>query len=108
MVKQGDIIKINLNPTVGSEQSGYRPAVVITNDFTISKTNIISICPITNSTRKHALNVVLDEHIEIKGSILCAHIKSVDLSTRPYKVVDQISVEKMNEVLEIIFAMYDN
>jgi len=107
-VKQGDIIKINFDPTIGSEQSGYRPAIVISNDFTISKTNIITICPITSNTRKNALNVILDERTETQGSILCAHIKSVDILSRKYKVVEQIPSDKLDEVLEIIFAMYDN
>ena len=108
MVKQGDIIKIDFSSTIGSEQWGYRTAIVITNDFTISKTNIISICPITTSNKKSSLNVELDESTQTKGSILCAHIKSVDLSIRKYKVIEQVSANKMNDVLKIIFAMYDN
>ena len=33
MVRQGDIIKLNFNPQAGHEQAGYRPALVISNDF---------------------------------------------------------------------------
>jgi len=61
MVKQGSIIKINFDPSIGSEQAGYRPAVVISNNFVISKTNIITICPITTRQSKTALNVMLDD-----------------------------------------------
>ena len=62
-MKQGDIIKINFDPTLGSEQSGYRPAVVVSNDFLISKTNIICICPMTNKpSKKTALNVVVEHY----------------------------------------------
>lgn len=43
MVKQGNVVKINFDPSVGSEQAGYRPAVIISNNFVISKTNIITI-----------------------------------------------------------------
>jgi len=32
MVRQGDIIKVDLNPTLGHEQSGYRPCVVVSNE----------------------------------------------------------------------------
>jgi mRNA interferase MazF len=39
MVKQGDIIKMNFNPQRGHEQAGYRPAVVISNDFFNGKPN---------------------------------------------------------------------
>ena len=33
MVSQGDIIKINFESREGHEQGGYRPALVISNDF---------------------------------------------------------------------------
>ena len=33
MVKQGAIIKVDFNPQAGHEQAGYRPALVISNDF---------------------------------------------------------------------------
>ena len=32
MVKQGDIIKINFNPSVGHEEGKFRPALVVSND----------------------------------------------------------------------------
>jgi mRNA interferase MazF len=108
MVKQGSIIKINFSPTVGSEQAGYRPAVVVSNDFVISKTNIISICPITNAKqRKSALNVALDGNTQTQGSVLCAHIRSVDIQKRDYKIIEQVPEEKLDEILEILIAMID-
>ena len=30
--KQGDIIEMNFNPAKGTEQQGYRPALIISND----------------------------------------------------------------------------
>ena len=47
MVKQGDIIKVDMSPTVGHEQSRFRPAVVVSNDFAISKTNVVYVAPNT-------------------------------------------------------------
>ena len=41
MVKQGDIIKLDFNPQAGHEQAGYRPAVVLSNDFFNQKTNLL-------------------------------------------------------------------
>jgi len=60
MVKQGDIIKIDLSPTVGHEQSGYRPAVVVSNNFVISKTNVVYVAPITKTKRDFPLHIALD------------------------------------------------
>jgi mRNA interferase MazF len=108
MVKQGSIIQINFSPTIGSEQSGYRPAVVVSNNFLISKTNIVSVCPITNTKQSDfALNVALDGSTKTSGTILCAHIRSVDLHKRKFKLVEQISEKKLDEVLEILIAMLE-
>ena len=49
MVKQGDIIKVNINPQAGHERAGYRLALVITNDFFNQKANVAVVCPITNT-----------------------------------------------------------
>ena len=79
MVKQGDIIKVDFSPTMGHEQSGYRPAVVVSNNFAISKTNVVYIAPITNTVRQFPLHVSLDSRTDTKGEILCEQVKAVDL-----------------------------
>jgi len=105
MVKQGSIIKIDFNPIVGSEQGGYRPAVVVSNNFVISKTNIISICPITSKQGKTALNVLLDERTKTQGAVLCAHSKTVDLNKRSYKRVEEMPQDKLDEVINTMVSI---
>ena len=104
MVKQGSIIKISFDPTVGSEQSGHRPAVVVSNNFLISKTNIINICPITKSQGKTALNVLLDSRTKTQGAILCAHNRSIDIKKRAYVLVEQLPADKLDEVLNVVVS----
>jgi mRNA interferase MazF len=103
-LKQGDIIMVDFNPIAGSEQGNYRSALVISNNFTISKTNIITLLPITNTKKNHPLNVALNT-AKIAGMVLCSHVRSLDLKTRKFKVVGVVSKEKLEEVLEIVFAM---
>ncbi|MCL2171556.1 MAG: type II toxin-antitoxin system PemK/MazF family toxin [Defluviitaleaceae bacterium] len=105
MVKQGDIIMISFDPVHGSEQAGYRPAVVVSNDLVISKTNIVNICPITSRNSKSALNVLLDEHTATKGSVLCAHNRAVDLKARRYKIVERLPKHKLNEIIDKLVNM---
>ena len=102
MVKQGSIIKVSFDPTVGSEQAGYRPAVVISNNLLISKTNIVSICPITGGQGKTALNVLLDDRTKTQGVVLCAHNRSIDIKKRPFLFVEQLPTDKLDEVIEIV------
>lgn len=104
MVKQGDIIKIDLNPGTGHEQSGYRPAVVISNNFFNKKTNMTICCPITNTLRKFPLHVPLDNRTNTTGCILCEHIKSLDLSARKYHVVETLPDDLLEKVIDIVFS----
>ena len=82
--KQGEIILTNFDPIIGHEQSGYRPALVVSNlDFN-NASNLILICPITNTNRKKPMDVPLDG-TKTTGFILCEHVRAVDLSSRGYK-----------------------
>jgi len=109
MVKQGSIIKISFDPIVGSEQAGYRPAVVVSNNFVISKTNIISVCPITstNRQRRTALNVLLDERTTTQGAVMCAHTRAVDLNKRKYTVIEELPKDKLEEITDTIISIIE-
>lgn len=104
MVKQGDIIKLNFNPQSGHEQAGYRPAVVISNNIFNIKTNLTIVCPITNTNNNFPLHVPLDERTETKGSVLCEHIKALDLEIRNYKIVEKLPKDLLKEVVDKVFS----
>jgi mRNA interferase MazF len=104
MVKQGDIIKIDFNPQSGREQAGYRPAVVISNDFFNMKTNLTIVCPITNTNRPFPLHVPLDGRTATTGVVLCEHVKSLDITARDYKVIEKIPDDLLDEIIEVLFS----
>jgi mRNA interferase MazF len=104
MVKQGDIIKVNFDPQSGHEQSGYRPAVVISNNFFNTKSNLTIVCPITNTAKPYPLHISLDERTATTGVVLCQHIKAVDLNTRGYKLIESIPNDILDEVIATVFS----
>jgi mRNA interferase MazF len=104
MVKQGDIIKINLSPTVGHEQKGYRPAVVVSNDFVITKTNLVYVVPITNTKRNFPLHIDLDERTETRGFVLCEQAKAVDLGARGFTYVEPLPKDLLERILNCVIA----
>ena len=104
MVNHGDIIKINFNPQKGHEQAGYRPAVVISNDFFNQKTNLAILCPITNTDNKFPLHIPLDNRTQTTGVVLCEHVKTVDLNARPYTIVEKIPADILLKVMDIVFS----
>ncbi len=104
MVKQGDIIKLNFNPQSGHEQAGYRPALVISNNFFNQKTNLTIVCPITNTNNRFPLHVPLDDRTSTTGVILCEHIKALDLSARQCKVIETLPKDLLKQVVDIVFS----
>ena len=104
MVKQGTIIKINFNPQSGHEQSGYRPAVVISNNIFNNKTNLAIVCPITNTNNHFPLHIPLDERTQTTGVILCEHIKALDLNSRKYQVLEELPKDILENVIDIVYS----
>ena len=104
MVNQGDIIKLNFNPQSGHEQAGYRPALVVSNDTFNQKTNLLILCPITNTDNAFPLHIALDDRTITTGAILCEHIKSLDINSRGYKIVEALPLDILAKVISVIEA----
>lgn len=97
-------IKINFNPQAGHEQSGYRPAVVISNNIFNEKTRLSIVCPITNTNNHFPLHIPLDERTKTTGVILCEHIKALDLNSRKYQEVENLPEDLLKEVIDIVYS----
>jgi len=101
MVKQGDIIKLDLNPTKGHEQAGYRPVLVISNASFSQSCKMFMVCPITNTNRNNPLHVELSQ-LQTTGFAMCDQVRVVDIQARGYKVVESVSEDILWEVCDII------
>lgn len=102
--KQGDIISVDFNPQKGVEQRGKRPAIVVSNNFFNHLSNIALVCPITNTSTNFPLNVNLNEQTRTTGSILCQHIRSLDLKARNASFVEFAPNHVLQEVINIIYS----
>jgi len=104
--KQGDIIKIDLNPTKGHEQRGYRPVVVVNNASHSRVSNLKMVCPITNTDRKSPVHVRLDGLVTT-GFVMCDQIRAVDIRARDYRIVETIDSDTLWQVCDIIQGAVD-
>ena len=103
---QGDIIFMDFNPTRGHEQSGKRPALIVSiNDYQRIMGMAI-VCPITNNTKYFPTHLLLDNRTKTTGSILCEHIKAVDLETRNAQFVEKLPNDLLEEVLDIVKSFF--
>lgn len=103
MVKQGSILKVNLSPTKGHEQKGYRPILIVSgNQFNSISNDMVLACPITNSNHKFPLHIPLDSRSKTTGVIIVDQIKAVDLTARGYKFIENAPKDIVNDVVKII------
>ncbi len=81
-MKRGDIYYINLNQTVGSEQGGLRPCVIIQNNIGNKYSPTVIIAAITSQIHKAKLptHVEIGKHygLEKDSVILMEQIRTVD------------------------------
>lgn len=105
--KQGDICYMNFAPTKGHEQTGLRPAIVISKYKFNKYTNMAVICPITTNTKKFPTHYELLNTKKIKGSVLCEHVRSIDFSARKLSYVEKIKKEELEEIIDIINAIVE-
>jgi len=79
----GDLIWTDFDPRVGREQSGRRPALVVSPSEFWRASRFAVVCPITSRVRPFGLSVVLPDGLPIVGEILTGQVRSIDTLARP-------------------------
>ena len=79
----GDLIWTDLAPTKGREQSGRRPALVVSSRVFTEMTGLAVVCPITSRVRPFPSSVVLPPGLPVAGEVLTSHMRSIDTLARP-------------------------
>ncbi len=110
-INRGNIVLVDLNPVIGTEQSGIRPAVIIQTD----KANKVSphtiIAPFSSKIR----SAILPSHVFIQSGqsglimdsvILCEQLRVID-KKRILKFIGKLSDELTIELNSAIVAILD-
>jgi mRNA interferase MazF len=81
----GDLIWTDFDPRVGREQTGRRPALVISPRPFFDVSRFAIVCPITRTIRNFGSSVVLASGLPIAGEVLTSHVRSIDTIARPIR-----------------------
>ncbi len=98
----GDIVWITFNPQAGHEQSGRRPALVLSPAAYNGKVNLALFCPITSRIKGYPFEVLLPEQLDVKGAVLADQVKSLDWKIRKAEFADKIPSSELKEVVQKI------
>lgn len=101
----GDIVWLTFNPQSGHEQSGRRPALVISPLLYNNKTDLAILCPITSRVKGYPFEVKLPDNLEIVGAILSDQIKNLDWRAREAEYICKLPKSLLTETLNKISAL---
>lgn len=104
--KQGNIIWLDFDPQSGSEISKRRPALVVSNNDLQLHCNFVGVLPITSSNNSFPLHIALDHQTQTSGFIICEQLRQLDYNARNWQFIEQAPEDVLDDVLEIISAMY--
>jgi len=105
--EQGDIVIVNFDPTLGHEQAGLRPALIISKDLYNKNTKQIVVCPITSKAKALPMRIKLDERTKTQGYIICDQIRTFDVIARKPRVVEKLPENLLDIVKQTICAIID-
>ena len=97
--ERGDAIWLSFDPQAGHEQSGRRPAVVLSPRAYNSRAGLAILCPVTNRIKGYPFEVLLPDGLPIAGAVLADQVRSLDWKARRASLICELPDETTDEVL---------
>jgi mRNA interferase ChpB len=107
-MKRGDIYMVSLNPTLGHEQQGHRPVLVVSPTNFNEATKLPVVVPITTGgdfARRIGFAVPLSG-TQTTGVVRCDQPRALDILARNPRRIESISTEILDEVLARLAALF--
>jgi mRNA interferase MazF len=110
-VRRGEIYYADLSPTVGSEQSGIRPVLILQNDRGNKYSPTTVVAAITGKQKKKNLPTHIPlpglKGLPIPSIILCEQIRTIDKCriVRYIVTMDEIFMMKVNRAITVSMGL---
>lgn len=96
---RGDVVWLRFAPTAGHEQSGHRPALVISPAAYNGKVGLAVFCPITSVAKGYPFEVSLPTNAAVNGVVLADQVKSLDWKARSARFEEALEPAVVSEVI---------
>ncbi len=101
---RGDIVWMQFDPTLGHEQKGIRPALVMSSRDFNRATGLAYVFPITSKTKEYAWHIPLRGD-KIEGFIMVEHMRSIDWKSRKVILKEKVSSDILTSLLNALQAI---
>lgn len=102
---RGDLVWVEFDPQSGHEQSGRRPALVLSPVSYNRLSGLALICPITSRVKGLPFEVQLPANGPVSGVVLTDQVRSADWRTRNAQFICTAPQAVIGEVLGKISAL---
>jgi len=99
--RQGEIIRLNLNPRIGHEQQGFCPVIVLSNNIVSKYSNVVIVAPISTTLRRLPLYCDLPDGLITTGTVLLDQLVTLDYTARSFQFVETVPSEFLLQLLNI-------
>jgi mRNA interferase MazF len=88
--RQGQLLKLDLDPTLGHEQKGFRPVLVASATIFNRHTGFCWIIPVTTPQKGLPAEIRLPEGLPIYGTLLLSQLRAIDWRARPFTAAGSV------------------
>ena len=89
-----------MQPQAGHEQSGRRPAIVLSPKDYNSKVGLVLLCPIINQVEGYPFEVMIPSGLKVTGVVLSDQVKSFDWKIRNAEFCDKLPEAMVLEIFK--------
>jgi mRNA interferase MazF len=101
-LKAGDIVWVDFDPVIGTEQAGRRPAIVITDrDYNELYPRSV-VCPISRNPTPWPTKVLLPNGMKTQGGILADQPRTLHREGRGFRFIETAPDEVLDDVRRIV------
>ena len=111
-IKRGEIYYTNLDSTIGSEQSGNRPVLIIQNDTGNLHSNTTIVAAITSKEKKAMISHINIDNCGLNGPslVLLEQIRTIDKRRLREHMghLDEQSMRLVDDAIAVSFGLNEN
>lgn len=105
--ERGDLVWLEFTPQAGSEQSGSRPALVLSPKAYNGKVGLALFFPVTSKIKGYPFEVKLPDGYDVSVVLLSDQLNSLDWRSRKAKLIERVSSEVMAMVTARVLPLIE-
>ncbi|GMA16200.1 mRNA-degrading endonuclease [Deinococcus metallilatus] len=98
--ERGQLTWVSFDPSLGHEQGGRRPALVVSNTRYNERTGLMICMPVTSRAKGYTSEIALPETLITRGVVLASHIYTLDWQARDVQAIEDVPPEVLAAALQ--------